>query len=783
MTDTATRLTAALADRYRLERELGQGGMATVYLAEDLKHHRKVAIKVLKPDLAAVLGAERFLKEVETTAGLRHPHILPLYDSGEVEGFLYYVMPWVDGETLRDRITRERQLPIEDALRIAREVADALGYAHGRGVVHRDIKPENILLEGGHAAVADFGIARAMDAAGGGRLTQTGMAVGTPLYMSPEQAAGSPDLDGRSDLYSLACVVYEMLGGEPPFTGTSAAVITRQHMITEAAPITNKRPAVPAAVAGALSRALAKDPADRFNPAAQFVEAFGAGQDRGPESLPSPARAARPARTLAIAAGVILLVAAAAITVRGMSPGGAARFERIAVLPMDNQTGDSAQAFFADGMTRELIGVLTDAGVRVLGHRAVMAYRGTTLSAREIADRLGVDAVVTGAVLRAGSQVQVAAELTDPATGENLWARTFARPAEDVVSLQHDVAAEIARGIRARLTPDQEQLLTEARPVNPRAYDLYLLGQEQANLRTSEGFRRSVNYLSQSLRLDSTFAPAWSTLAIANAYALIYQTAPRDSARIAVERAARRAMALDDRLGDPYFALGAILLHNDWEFERAAEQFRQGRARTVSSQALALYGWTAWETGDWAGELDSTPRRLVDLEPTTAQWRSDLAWWYWSSRDSAAARAAAESAVAMDSRFYEAFDILSLVEMDARNFAAAERYHLRARELAGGDYWVRQFNDGMIAGAKGDRAGVEKAIAELDGDPRLAQRAGLFYLLGNRDSMYTLFERAVDARDLDLLQVMNAMPFLYPVRKEPRYQALQARIGMPQRLR
>ena len=404
----ATALATALADRYRIERELGQGGMATVWLAEDLKHHRKVAIKVLKPDLAAVLGAERFLKEVETTAGLRHPHILPLYDSGEAAGFLYYVMPWVDGETLRDRITREKQLPIDDALRIAREVADALGYAHGRGVIHRDIKPENILLEGGHAAVADFGIARAMDAAGGGRLTQTGIAVGTPLYMSPEQAAGSGDLDGRSDLYSLACVVYEMLGGEPPFTGTSAAVITRQHMITEAAPITNKRPTVPAEVAGTLSRALAKDPADRFNPAAQFVAAFGAGQGQSSGSAPIPARARRRGRA-AIAAGAIVLVAAAAValTVRAVSPGGTARFERIAVLPMDNQTGDSAQAFFADGMTRELIGVLTDAGVRVLGHRAVTAYRGSTLSAREIADRLGVDAVVTGAVLRVGSQVRV----------------------------------------------------------------------------------------------------------------------------------------------------------------------------------------------------------------------------------------------------------------------------------------------------------------------------------------------------------------------------------------
>ncbi len=267
-------IASALADRYRIERELGQGGMATVYLAEDLKHHRRVAIKVLRPELAMVLGPERFLREIETTANLRHPHILPLYDSGSADGILFYVMPLVEGESLRQRLTRQKQLPIEEALTIAREVADALGYAHQRGIIHRDIKPENILLEGGHAVVADFGIAKAVSSAGGARLTETGTSVGTPLYMSPEQTAGDPGLDGRSDLYSLGCVLYEMLGGQPPFTGPTAEVVARQHLVTQAAPITNLRPTVPAEVAGALARSLAKNPADRFSPAAQFVQAL-----------------------------------------------------------------------------------------------------------------------------------------------------------------------------------------------------------------------------------------------------------------------------------------------------------------------------------------------------------------------------------------------------------------------------------------------------------------------------------------------------------------------------
>ncbi|MDH4130782.1 MAG: serine/threonine-protein kinase, partial [Gemmatimonadota bacterium] len=667
---TLERLRASLSDRYRIERELGQGGMATVYLAEDLKHDRQVAIKVLRPELAAVLGSERFLREIQTTASLRHPHILPLYDSGaagdhEGRPYLYYVMPFIEGGSLRDRLRQQKQLPLDEALTLCREVADALGYAHSRGIVHRDIKPENILLEQGHAVVTDFGIARALTEAGGERLTETGLAIGTPLYMSPEQAAGDRDLDGRSDLYSLGCVLYEMLAGQPPFTGPTAESITRQHLLTQAAPVTNLRPTVPEAVAGTLARTLAKNPADRFNPAAQFIQALAAPVGALSPTAPIP----RPRRTwlpLLIGGAIVLAVGAALTTWRLTRGRGGAAIERIAVLPMDNQTGDTTQQFFADGMTRELIGVLTDAGVRVLGHRAVAAYRESDLPVSEIAKQLGVDAVVTGSVLQAGDQVQVAAELTDPATGENLWARRFARPAADVLTLQRDMAGEIARGIKARLTPAQQQFLVQARPVNPRAYAQYLLGQEQANLRTPEGFRLSFEYLGRSIALDSTFAPAWATLAMSSAYALIYQTAPRDSARAALERAAARAIELDDRLGDPYFARGVARLHMDWDFAGADEMFRQGRERTLSTQALALYGWVAWETRRWS-EIAATTKHLVELEPTTAQWRSDMAWGYWSSRDSAAARAAAESAIAADSSFYEAHDILSLIEMDARD--------------------------------------------------------------------------------------------------------------------
>ena len=307
MTDFGNRLSAALADRYRIERELGQGGMATVYLALDLKHHRHVALKVLRPELAAAIGPERFLREIEISAGLHHPHILALYDSGEASGFLYYVMPFVDGESLRDRLTREKQLPLDDALLIAREVADALSYAHSRGVVHRDIKPENILLESGHAVVADFGIAKAISAAGGESLTQTGIAIGTPQYMSPEQAAGEKDIDGRSDLYSLACVLYEMLTGQPPFTGPTVESVVRQHMVEQARPVSQLRPAVPAVIADVLTRALAKNPADRFSPAAHFAAALVSPAAGG--AAAAPARASRIWIGIGVAGLITALVA------------------------------------------------------------------------------------------------------------------------------------------------------------------------------------------------------------------------------------------------------------------------------------------------------------------------------------------------------------------------------------------------------------------------------------------------------------------------------------------
>src|SRR5689334_9053454 len=317
MTDPLAGLRESLADRYRVERELGRGGMATVYLAQDLRHDRPVALKVLRPELAATLGPERFLQEIKIAARLRHPHILPVHDSGEAAGRLWYTMPYVEGESLRQLLAREGQLPVDRAVRIATQVSGALGYAHAHGVIHRDIKPENILLEGDQAVVADFGVARAISAAGDARLTETGLALGTPAYMSPEQASGGRDLDGRSDVYAFGCVLYEMLAGQPPFQAPTAQGLLARHALDPVPPLRTVRDTVPDQLEEAVVQAMAKAPADRFPTAAAFAEALASAPvttpaSGGRRSIPAPTRTS-PKRGLMIAIGAVVVAALVAL--------------------------------------------------------------------------------------------------------------------------------------------------------------------------------------------------------------------------------------------------------------------------------------------------------------------------------------------------------------------------------------------------------------------------------------------------------------------------------------
>ena len=409
MDSVARALQDALADRYRIEGVAGAGGMATVFLAEDLKHHRRVAIKILSPELAAALGPDRFLREIEIAARLAHPHILPLHDSGVAAGLLYYVMPYVKGESLRERLRRETQLPLGEALRIAHEVADALSYAHAQGVMHRDIKPENILLQSGYAVVADFGIARAIEAAGTEQLTRTGIVLGTPVYMSPEQASGGRT-DARSDVYALGCVLYEMLAGQPPFVGPSAEAVIYQHLSVEAPPVTNLRAGVPARIVKLLHRALAKSPADRFPDAGRMAEELARAESAPEDDHRSPAG---PTRWIPLAAVVLL---AAIVVVLGLRMGLVASFpagvhgaiRSLAVLPLENVSSGGSQDYFVEGLTEELINRLSRIpSLRVISRTSVMSLTGLKLSVPEVAQRLHVDGVVEGSVARVGETVRV----------------------------------------------------------------------------------------------------------------------------------------------------------------------------------------------------------------------------------------------------------------------------------------------------------------------------------------------------------------------------------------
>ena len=521
-------LAAEFADRYRLERQIGEGGMALVYLAEDLRHRRKVAVKVLRPELCASIGHERFLREIEIVAGLRHPHILPLYDSGEAEGILYYVMPLVEGETLRARIERERQLPIEDALRFAREVADALSYAHARGVVHRDIKPENILIEADHAVVADFGIAKAVAAAGRQTtLTRTGTSIGTPAYMSPEQAAGDADIDGRSDLYSLACVLYEMLAGNPPFTGATTESLVRQHLVAPPPPVTQFRPAVPAAVSDALMRALAKAPADRFNPVGQFSAALAQSTHASPAASTAPIPAARrPVRRLAaIGLAFALVVAAVAWLLASRTSFGsaAATGERsVAVLPFENISGDTSVVPLLLGVHAEMVTQLTKiAGLKVASRTSALEYRDSEKSDRDIASELGVVTLLRGTIQRSGDKVRFSVALADAPQGKELWAESYDRAytAANLFEVQADIARQVAAALRVQLTPQHQRQLARAPTTNVDALDAYYRGLLAWNDRGSdERDTESVSQLERAVELDTSFVGAWSLLAQARSW-------------------------------------------------------------------------------------------------------------------------------------------------------------------------------------------------------------------------------------------------------------------------
>jgi len=527
MADLRSRLQPALADRYGIEREVGRGGMATVFLAHDLKHDRQVALKVLHPELAASLGPERFLREIKVAARLNHPHIVPLHDSGQVGDLLYYVMPYVDGESLRQRLIRDKRLALDDALDIARDVAAALDYAHRQGVVHRDIKPENVMLHEGEALVTDFGIAKAVTAAANDNLTQTGSAVGTPAYMSPEQAAGEAELDGRSDVYSLGCMVYEMLSGSAPFTGSTAqAIITKR--FTEAPPsIRAARSTIPEVVDTAVSRSLARVPAERYATAAQFGQALAIHGSTPPGHQPTT-----------------------------VVPQPAAAAKSIAVLPFADMSSGRDQEYFCEGMAEEIINALTKIqALQVASRSSAFAFKGQNQDIRKVGEQLGVSTVLEGSVRKAGTKLRITAQLINVADGYHLWSDRFDREMEDVFAIQDEIAQSIVRALRVMLSEDEKRAIGQVPAPDLQAYEYYLRGRQVFHQfrRTSIQFARRM--FERAKEIDPNYATAYAGAADCCSVLYMYW----DGSHANLENAdaySKKALELGPELAEAHVARG-----------------------------------------------------------------------------------------------------------------------------------------------------------------------------------------------------------------------------------
>ena len=656
MGDLPPGLRESLADRYSLERELGRGGMAVVYLAQDLKHDRPVALKVLHPHLAATLGPDRFLREIRLAARLQHPHILTVLDSGDAGGRLWFTMPFVEGESLRERLRRERQLPVEDAVRIAREAAQALHYAHAHGVVHRDIKPENLMLTGdGNTLVADFGIARALDARAESKLTETGIVVGTPAYMSPEQAVGDRELDARTDVYSLGAVLYEMLVGEPPFTGaTTQALLVKR--LTEPAPSARgARTSVPEALDAAVRKALAPVVADRHATMAQFRDAL---QSVGVATAPVATVVREPAPTLAPRAETARVPAASAARrvpvltltlVLGIMIGLGVLFawrrshtgaeepageRRIAVLPFQN-LGDSTTEYFADGVTDAVRGKLSGLpGLQVIASSSSNEYKHTSKPLPDIARELGTDYLLIARIRWAkaadgSSRVEVSPELVDVSPGHpptTRWQQPFESAMTDVFRVQGEIAGQVASALNVALGAGQKETLSERPTQNLAAYDAFLKGEAAQGLTVVNPptLRASLTYYEQAVALDSGFAEAWSRLAQAQS-AYYYNVTPNPASADAAKRAAEKAMVLAPGRAESHHALGAYYYSVRGDNQRALAAVEEGlrlapdNVELLGLAALAEQGQGRWDAAvkylERAHTLDprsfTTARRLA----------------------------------------------------------------------------------------------------------------------------------------------------------------------------
>jgi TolB-like protein/Flp pilus assembly protein TadD len=772
MADLRAQLQEGLGSSYTLERELGRGGMATVFLARDLKHDRPVALKVLHPELAMSLGSERFLREIKLAARLQHPHILTVLDSGETNGRLWFTMPLVEGESLRDRLRRERQLPVEDALRIAREAAQALQYAHGHGVIHRDIKPENLLLtDDGNTLVADFGIARSLAGGGEEKLTETGLVVGTPAYMSPEQAAGDKGLDARTDVYSLAAVLYEMLAGEPPFSGaTTQAMLVKR--LTEPAPSARAvRANLPEGADQAIRKALSPVVADRFGTMAQFGQAL---QAAGPATMPAastvvttpapaapeqtpaaqpveaaPRRRRMPVGVATLVLGILIGVGVLFAWRRSASHGsptdsGAAR---IAVLPFEN-LGDSADAYFAAGVSDAVRGKLTELSqLQVIARGSSVQYAGSTRTSAQIAADLGVQYLLTGTVRWAKSaggtsRVQVSPELVQvggDGAAASKWQQSFEAPLSDVFKVQADIAGQVAQAMQVALPGAAQQRLASSPTRDPAAYDAFLRAQAATMSNSSNNpaaLRQAIPQLEEAVRLDSTFAQAWAQLSIDLVLLYANSTPTQDVAQRALA-AAQRAVALQPRAPQGHVALGRYYQAVDGDARRAVTELET--ALTITPSDASVLG-TLSSVLRSLGQYDKAlgyARKAYELDLRTSSRPRELAWTLLWMRRPAEARPFAERAQALAPTSLSLNERLAMVMLSEGDVAGARKIVDEATQVSHADlavYMANYWDLGWVLDDSTQRLVLSLGPEAFDGDTAAVSivRAQLYGWRGDR---------------------------------------------------
>ena len=747
---TIAAFAESLADRYVIERELGAGGMATVYLARDVRHDRPVAIKVLHGDVP--VDVQRFHREIRVLANLRHPFILPLHDSGEAGGALYFVMPYIDGESLRARLVREGRLSADHALDIARQIADALQTAHDEGVIHRDVKPENILLtRSGHALLADFGIARAPAGnTAAETVTQTGLAIGTVAYMSPEQALGERELDTRADIYALGCVLYEMLTGAPPFTGPTAMSVLSKHITAPPPELRAILPDIAVSISSAVSRALAKEPSERFSSGREFALAMTtSGQREAVQHSPL---------TRAVAASRL----------------------SVAVLPIATIGGSRDEEYFGDGLTEELTLALSRLeGLRVVSRTSAASFRGQSLSLSSVAAQLGVEFVIEGSVRRAGDRLRFSAKLIRASEDSPLWSETFDRTVHDVFAVQDEITSRVVDTIAGAL---QLGKLRGQVPVavtsNLQAYDLYLLGRHHWSERSDSGMRRARELFQQALELDPNYAPAWSGLADASAVLASWQFAdPAEMFPIATD-AARRALGLDESLAEAHASLGFVKMSWEWDWEGVLREL--GRAIELNPNHETAHRWlSAFLAG--IGRFDEAmpiAERALLLDPLSVLPHMNLGIIHVLSGDQPRAEAQFRRVLAMNPTFLRALLFLGAsVGLQGRHDESIRvMTELVERGKRAPFYlWALALSNAMAGRSHEARA----AVASLDQSkfPAL-YRAELHHFLGERDAALTALEQGLTERS-DWMYSLEMQPFLKELHGEPRFQTVLAKLRLP----